>query len=293
MEKVYSILLLLCPILHSVSFSFGPKEYVSVEQLEQAGKISVSIEGIGGYQQECVQLIVRNLAIDSIHGMVEAGRKLNSLNDGEQDILVVKNRKFSLGRGQADTIKVTGFCCESTKSSPGKNSLFGIGILAPAAWLILTNIIDKYNFPPSAIQHSIWALSNNHDIRSIPAFNNPETDQLRHTVANILDIELPWYSFAYAPDTADLFSGHKTHLFAEVPFTIPFQALISTEIFDKNGNLMYQAYAGSFRAGENTLRINVPIENWEVDDYDLFIMEDLHTTNKKLKLTLKEIQSQE
>jgi len=82
-------------------------------------------------------------------------------------------------------------------------------------------------------------------------------------------------------------------LFAEVPFTIPFQALISTEIFDKNGNLMYQAYAGSFRAGENTLRINVPIENWEVDDYDLFIMEDLHTTNKKLKLTLKEIQSQE
>jgi len=182
------------------------------------------------------------------------------------------------------------FCYEATKSSANKNSLFEIGILAPVAWLILTNIIDKFNFPHSAIQNAIWVLSNNHDIRSIPAFNTPETDQLRHTIASILDIELPWYSFTYATDSSDLFSGKKTHLFAEVPFTIPYQAMISTQIVDRNGNTIYDAYVASFKAGDNTLRINIPIENWPEDENYLFITEDLHTTNKKLKLTLNEIQ---
>jgi len=222
--------------------------------------------------------------------LVEAGRKFNSLNDGEQDILVVKNKKFCLGKGQTDTIKVTGFCCESSKSSPKKNSLFGIGILAPTTWLILTNLINEFNFPPAAIQNAIWVLSNNHDIRSIPAFNTPETDKLRHTVADILDIELPWYSFTYAHDSNDLFTGRKTHLFAEVPFSIPFQALISMQIADKNGNILNDAYVGSFKAGDNTLRISIPIEHWAIDEYDLFIIEDLHTTNKKLHLTLADIQ---
>lgn len=290
MEKVFTTLLFLTPIFHSVCFSNQPKEFVSIQELQQSGKISLSIEGTGGYQQECVQLIVRNQSADSIHGLVEAGRKFNSMNDGEQDILVVKNKKFSLGKGQTDTVKVFGFCCEATKSSPQKNSLFGIGILAPVSWLILTNIIDKFNFPPTAIQNAIWVLSNNHDIRSIPAFNTPESDQLRHTVASILDIELPWYSFAYAADSSDLFTGKKTHLFAEIPFNIPFQALISTQVVDKTGNLMYDAYVGSFKAGDNTLKVNIPIEHWAIDEYDLFITEDFHTTNKKMHLTLADIQ---
>ena len=159
-------------------------------------------------------------------------------------------------------------------------------MLAPAAWLILTNIIDKFKFPPSAIQHAIWVLSNNHDIRSIPAYNNPETDQLRYAVADILDIELPWYSFNYKEDSSDLFTGRKSHLFAEVPFKLPFQALISTQITDKAGNIIHEAYAGSFKEGQNTLSINIPIETWAVTEYDLYIMEDFHTMNKKLSFSL-------
>lgn len=290
MKKIYSSLLVICSIPPSISYSFSPKEFVSIQELQQSGKISLSIEGTGGYQEECVQLIIRNQTKDSIHGVVEAGRKFNSMNDGEQDILVVKNKKFSLAQGQVDTVKVTGFCCEATKSSPAKNSIFGIGILAPAAWLILANIIDKFNFPPSAIQNAIWVLSNDHDIRSIPAFNTTESDLIRHTVADILDIDLPWYSFTYASDSSDLFSGKKTHLFAEVPFNIPFRALVSAQVVDLNGNIMHDTHLGYFKAGDNMARINIPIEHWAVEDYELFITEDFHTTNKKLKLTLKDLQ---
>ena len=290
MNKIYSSLLVISTTLPSISLGINPKEFVSIQELHESGKISLSIIGVGGYQEECITVIIRNQSTDSIHGLIEAGRKFNSMNDGEQDILVAKNKKFSLARRQVDTIKVTGFCCEATKSSPAKNSLFGIGMLAPAAWIILTNIIDKFNFPPSAIQNAIWVLSNDHDIRSIPAFSTPETDMLRHTVADILDIELPWYSFTYAADSSNLFSGKKTHLFAEVPFNIPYRALVSAQVVDRNRNIVHDTHLGYFKAGDNMARINIPIENWEIDEYELFITEDFHTTNKKLKLTLKDLQ---
>jgi hypothetical protein len=269
-------------------FHLSATDYVSLDELQKQGKISFSIEGVGGFQEECVQLIVTNFSRDSIHGMVPAGRKLNSLNDSEQDILVVKTKRMSIAPGKTDTVNVYGFCCQSDKKSPKKNSAFSFGVMAPVAWLILTNITDLFNFPPSAIQNAIWVLSNNHDIRSIPAYSNPQADQLRHAVANILDIELPWYSFQYAQDQTDLFTDRKTHLFAEVLFTIPYQALISAQITDKWGNTVYEAYAGSFKAGNNVLSVSVPIETWAVDDYYLFINEDFHTTNKRLKFTLKD-----
>jgi hypothetical protein len=263
-------------------------DHVSLDELQKLGKISVQIAGVGGFQEECVQFIITNFSRDSIHGMIPAGRKLNSLDDSEQDILVVKTRRMSVAPGETDTVKIYGFCCQSDKKSPKKNSAFSFGVMAPAAWLILTHITDLFNFPPSAIQNAIWVLSNNHDIRSIPAYSNPQADQLRHAVANILDIELPWYSFQYAQDPTDLFTNHKTHLFAEVPFNLPYQALISAQITDKWGNTVFEEYAGSYKAGDNVLSVSVPIETWAVDDYYLFINEDFHTTNKRLKFTLKD-----
>lgn len=260
--------------------------YQSIQELHQLGLIAVNVESVGGYQGECIHVIVRNRSTDSVHAWIEAGRKFNSLNDAEQDILVVKSRRFSLAGQATDTLPVTGYCCQSSKHSPEKKSAFGLGVLAPASWLILVNLIDQFDFQPAAIQHAIWVLSDQHDIRSIPAFSNPEMDQLRHTVARILDVELPWYSFTYAEDEQQLFTGRKTHLFAEVPFTIPFQALIGIQVTDRYGRLVHEAYSGSYKAGNHTLRVEVPVETWSGDEYYLSITEDFHTINKRLVFSL-------
>ena len=288
MKKLYSFILISVSQL-TLFANQSPEKHVPLERLASLSSLQVNIEGTGGYQDECIQFIVRNLSNDSVHIKIEAGRKLNSLDDDEQDILVVKDKLFSLGKNQVDTISVQGYCCESSKSAPEKNSKFSIGVMAPLAWLALTHITNKFNFPKSAIQNAIWVLSDNHDIRSIPAYNNEETDQLRHTVAKILDIELPWYSFTYQSDSNHLFTGIKTHLFAEVPIDLPFQALIIPHVENKKGQIIFEGTPQHFRAGKHSLCVNIPLVQWHGEDYSLYLMEDFHTVHKKLDFNLHEI----
>lgn len=279
--------LLLFPVF---SFTIPCQALVSepLDKLLSAGKITASFESKGGYQEGCMQVVVKNNTADSVVGFIEPGRRLNSINDQEQDILVVKAAVFRLKAHESDTVTITGFCCESTKSAPSRGSRFSAGVLAPAGWLILANLINLHPFSKDAIQHAIWVLSDKHDIRSIPAYRNPAMDQLRHAVADILDIELPWYSFRFKSDSTDLFTGTKTHFFAEVPFEIPFRAVITPQIFNLHGDLIYQGDPTYFSAGEHIIAIEAPVETWPVTDYELFLMEDFHTQNKKLRFTLED-----
>jgi hypothetical protein len=289
MKKYYSILLFtsLHSFIQTTNAAIHPN---SLEALYASGKISVNFIGKGGHQNNCVQLVLKNNAADSVYGFVEAGRRLNSVNDSEQDILLVKSANFRLGARQKDTLELIGFCCQSKKSSPVKGSLFTIGAMAPAIWLLITNLIDRENFPADAIQNAIWVLSDNHDIRSIPAYRAPAMDRLRHTVADILDIDLPWYSFRYEGDSAHLFTGTKTHFFAQIAFDIPQRAIITPQVALPNGEIIYTGDSEHFKAGENVIAVEFPIQNWTETEYDLFLTEDFHTTNKKLRFTLKDNQ---
>lgn len=287
MKIRYSIFLFLL-LLSASQNIFANQSLTTIEELVSRGAVSIQIEGKGGHQNKCIQVIIQNHLSDSVSGYVEAGRRLNSLNDNEQDILVVKSEKFKLGGHKKDTLLLTGFCCQSKKSSPAAGALFSIGTMAPAIWLFITNLINLNEFPSDAIQHSIWVLSDNHDIRSIPAYKAPAVDRLRHAVADILDIELPWYSFKYAGDSATLYSGTKTHFFAEVAFEIPQRAIITPQVATPAGEIIYTGDPQYFRAGENVISVEFPLDNWIVAPYDLHIMEDFHTTNQKLRFTLED-----
>jgi hypothetical protein len=291
MKKYYSILLFtsLQSFLHITHAAVHPN---SLEALCASGKVSVNFIGKGGHQNNCVQVMIKNNASDSVYGFVEAGRRLNSVDDSEQDLLLVKSTNFRLGAKQKDTLDLIGFCCQSKKSSPVKGSLFTIGAMAPAIWLLITHLIDRENFPADAIQNAIWVLSDNHDIRSIPAYRATAMDKLRHTVADILDIDLPWYSFRYEGDSAQLFTGTKTHFFAQIAFEIPQRAIITPQVALPSGEIIYTGDSQHFKAGENIIAVEFPIQNWRISEYDLLLTEDFHTSNKKLRFTLQDNEQQ-
>src|SRR5687768_12812461 len=113
MVKTYICLLQLA-VFSSAAHSTSV-ELLPLEKLLATGKITAEFTSKGGYQNACMQLIVKNTSADSVIGFVEPGRKLNSADDSQQDILVVKTATFKLRKNQTDTIDVIGFCCESTK----------------------------------------------------------------------------------------------------------------------------------------------------------------------------------
>lgn len=219
----------------TVNLSFanpGRSQRTPIGALFKQGLIAVSISGLGGYQEECVAFTLKNTSGQFVNGFIEPGRRLKSHNGGEQDIFIVKETAFVLAPGETKTINGIGFCCQSSNASPSERSGFDLGKMENENWLALSEMVNSGDYPSSAIQHAVWVLSDGHDIRSIPAYGDANTAQLRQGVADILGIEIPWYSILYAEDTSAIFSGIPSRFFAEIEFTVPHRVMLSGQIHD-------------------------------------------------------------
>ena len=258
----------------------------SIETLATQGLVHVNITGLGGYQEECVQFNLTNNTGDSLYGFVEPGRRLLSDNTGEQDILIVKELEFALAPNETKAVSGIGFCCQSDNSSPSEGSGFQLGKMANDDWQSLAQLINKSDYPTSAIQNAIWVFSDGHDIRSIPAFGDENTQTLRESVASILGVEIPWYSFLYEEDSTRIFSGVANRLFAEVSFTVPRRTMISGQIHDKNGNLVYSFPSYHTSKGTHNYHIDLALDEFEAGEYRFSIFEDFGVLNLQKKFEL-------
>lgn len=251
----------------------------SIEELYSKGMIHLDVIGLGGYQEECVSFKLKNNTNDSIYGFVEPGRRLISDDPGEQDILIVREMEFALAPRESKTVNGYGFCCESSSSAPGKDSGFTLGKLADENWLTLAKLISQSNYPPDAIQHAIWVLSDGHDIRSIPALADANVQDLRQSVADILGIEVPWYSFLYEEDSTRLYTGVANRLFAEVGFAVPRRTMISGQIKDAKGKLVHNFPSYYVSAGKHKYKIDMPLDYLNNGQYTFSIIEDFGILN--------------
>lgn len=274
--------------ISTIGYANTVYEVKSIENLVQKNKIHIQIEGLGGHQEECVRFKLTNTTNDSIYGYVEPGRRLISNDQGEQDLLIVRALDFALAPKETKLLNGFGYCCQSNKSGPQKGSGFSLGNMADDNWQTLAQKINQNSFPAEAIQNAVWVLSNGHDIRSIPAFGDENTQDLRQTVADILGIEIPWYSFLYAEDSTRVFSGVANRLFAEVVYNVPRRTMISGQIHDKSGKLVYNFPSYHTSAGAHKYHIDIALEHFSNGEYTFTIMEDFDIMNQQKKFYLGE-----
>src|ERR1043165_5882260 len=103
---------------------------MSVEDAAKKGLIKLSIKGKGGYTGDVIEMKVQNLTGSTIALKVEAGRRLDSKNNDEQDILVTKEQEFFVNAGQPKTVNLSGMCCQAHNSAPSVKSFYTVGSLA-------------------------------------------------------------------------------------------------------------------------------------------------------------------
>lgn len=261
--------------------------YVSIEQLVNTKQMTSQIKGKGGHQAECIEFEVKNLTSDTLFVELEPGRRLVSKDTTEQDILIVKRKRFSLAPLAALVFSGFGFCCESKRHAPAATSDFSIGYMVPADWQQLTNLIDQNNFPNPAIQAAIWCISDNHDLSSIHDDDPAKTRLLKRMVAKIKNIEVPWYSVSYETDPTAVFSGRAEAVFGEVTYYISTNALISINVRDKNGVVVTTIQKGMAKgSGEYTEPIAINVKNWPKGEYEITVYEDYSRAIKLVKFTL-------
>lgn len=282
-----SIILLLFSTL--ISASLLAKNFISIQKLHEIGVLNAEIKSLGGHSGECIVFDLKNNSHDSLYVWIEAGRRLFSHDPGKQDIFLLRNEEFVLAPGEQRLKNGFGFCCQSHKGGPSKDEGYCLGKMAPDAWVAMANWADQRNISESVLQNAVWVFSNGHDIRSIPAKSENDDYNFREKVAEILDIDLPWYSFGYAEDTTRMFSGMRTHIYAQVPYNVPNRTMITGQVHDKKGKLIYQTPSYHVSRGANIFTLSTSIATWPIGNYTFSIIEDFHTLNISLPITVDQV----
>lgn len=273
-------ILLLNIFAKSVSFDGKKSEYISIQKLIEENQLKVDITSIGSHQENCIRFDIENKTSKSIKVLIEAGRRLNSFDSTIQDILIVKNRTIELEPYEQKLIPGYGFCCQSTKKGPKKNSKFSIGN-TPKEFIELCTVIDENDFPASSLQSAVWAISNDHRVSSISAPNMNKIKKLREIVAKIKGVELPWYSISYEKDTAMLFTNKHERIFGDIIYDVQNSAQITITLRHKNGDLVAVLLDGKPSRGKQFYKLDLRVKGWPKGEYEIFVYEDYSKLNIK------------
>ncbi len=187
---------------------FAKKDTVSIEKAYLNKLIKLDIKGKGGYQGPCIAMQLKSLNPDSMVLFIEAGRRLDSKDSTQQDILVVKDLFVSLTFNQQKDVDVTGYCCQARKGAPAAKSLFLVGALADKNLFDLgryLNAAKKLN--AGTIQNAVWCISDNNELSSVTDDGTEEVGKLRKFLAKMKGIVTPWYNIFYKKVPGSLFSG--------------------------------------------------------------------------------------
>lgn len=258
-------------------------KYISIEAAKKKGMLDVELYGLGGHQEECIEVKVNNLLADSLFIVIEPGRILESEDVNEQDIVIVKEKRIALGPLGKFVSKLFGFCGQSRNSAPGRGSVFHIGKMGDKALISVARLINKSNFPPAAVQHAIWVMTDDNPVSSIHDDKPERIKPLLNLVCKLKGIEIPWYTMIYEEDTAMLFSGRAQTLSATINYYISSNSTVHLNLRNEDGKIIRRFINGELHNPDKyTYKLKLNVTGWRSGKYYLNLYADENLKLKKM-----------
>lgn len=250
------------------------EKFVSIQGLMENNLIEVKFTSTGGHQEECVSLDLTNSTNKTQYIRLEPGRRLVSDDEMAQDILIVREELIVVKPKQTKSVKAYGFCCQSQNSGPGEGDGFAVGNMAPKSWQKLVNSFDLANAEASAMQHAIWALSDEHPVSGITG-NSTNSQEIRRMVAEMRGEELPWYSTIYEPDTSAVFSGRVSHIQGDLNFYLYQHGIVDIQIRNQTDRIMLKMVDQQpMHKGKFSVGLDLKVSIWPKGDYKIQVFAD-------------------
>jgi hypothetical protein len=156
--------------------------------------VKAKVTSLGGFQGFCINMALKNLSKDSLVIFIEPGRRLNSVDDKYQDILIVKQEIIALQGGAEKVFKVKGYCCQASNSSPSKDAKYEVNKLADSNLVMIARYLNASKLETNVEQQAIWAISDREPTAAITSKNDSLVLPLRRLVAAMKGEKLPWYT---------------------------------------------------------------------------------------------------
>lgn len=169
-------------------------ENMSLQQAVDRRLVKVVVKSLGGYQGWCISMELKNLGGKPINVLVEAGRRLNSLDDPLQDILVTREQLIALREYEHRSFSVKGYCCQASGRSPSAGAVYSVNKLADSNLVKLARYLNAHEAAPAAEQFAVWAISDGMPSANIASEQDSSLLELKRLVCDLKGEVMPWYS---------------------------------------------------------------------------------------------------
>lgn len=255
--------------------------YLRLQQALDKKLVETQVISRGGHGGFCIQMNLNNKTPDSLVILVEAGRRLNSLDDHDQDILVVKEERVALRAMERKSLGIKGYCCQATNSSPSRGAKYHVNVMSDSTLARLARLLNFKTFDPLAEQQAVWAISNDRSAATISGGKDSLTRFLREAVAAFKGEELPWYvvlSKEYISRDG-LISLVNQRLQGAMNYANEKEGYATLLVKNKQGDLVCQIKSEWLKATSSSIyTIDLPIKGLDKGSYTI----ELKTQEKQL-----------
>ena len=283
MLRVFIICLLL------TGFQLKAKhQKLSLQKAINMKLVKAKATSLGGYQGFCMRMGIKNLSQDSLVILIEAGRRLNSVDENNQDILIVKEELIVLRHGEEKQVNVKGYCCQSTNRAPSKNAVYDVNKLADSGLVRVARYLNTHSFDKNTEQNAIWAVSDKHATAGITASNDSLVMPLRRMVAGIKGEKLPWYTIV---STTYVYSNGAISVFplqlkGKMEYDNEKDSYVTLSVVNEKGMPVCLVKKQWLKAATNSnYDLNLPIKGLAKGKYTI----ELKSTEKQLAIKEFEI----
>jgi len=256
------------------------QQKLSLQRALELRVVKASAQSLGGYQDYCMKMNLKNLINDSLIIMVEAGRRLNSLDEKDQDILIVREEIIVLKKQEDKWIQVKGYCCQSNNHSPAANAKYGVNTLADSNLVFLARYLNANPFNSHVTQQAIWAISDKKPTAQITSKNDSTSLMLRQLVSNLKGEPLPWYTIISKTHvfTSGAMENYPLWLRGKLNYSNEKDCYTTLHILNEKGIEVCQIVKQWTPTGTKDLDLNIPVKGLAKGKYTI----ELKTPDKQL-----------
>lgn len=250
--------------------------------------IKANAVSLGSYQGNCISMSLKNLSADSLQVIVEAGRRLNSLDDRYQDIIITRQELITLKKAEEKKFDVRGYCCQASNTAPCLNAKYGINKMADSGLVSLAQFLNANKFDQHAEQQAIWALSDKRPTAAISNKNDSLVLPLKKLVALIKHEKLPWYNLmvvTYVYSTGHM-DSHASLMKGNMEFSSNEEGYGTLKVYNEKGEQVCATESRWIKAGNNQqYLLNLPVKTLSAGKYRI----ELSTAKQTLATQVFEI----
>ncbi|MBL0329874.1 MAG: hypothetical protein IPP64_10775 [Bacteroidetes bacterium] len=212
---------------------------LSVEEAAKKGFVKLFIKSKGGYTGEVIEMKIQNLTSQKLDLRVEAGRRLDSKEQKEQDILVTKEQEFFVNANQTKSINIFGMCCQAHNNAPTVKHDYLIGKLADSSLIKLAMFIDKNKYYSNySAQQAVWVVSDDNSIGSIDDGDKEVKNNLRTFVSKLTGKTIPPYDVKYQSGNDGSAMGRAVSIEGVFDYSLPIACHSTMAIYNERGEVV-------------------------------------------------------